>query len=151
MGLLQDLREKASRIDPKSLMTEDKEHAAVLYREQLINDGARLFDESYSRYTGLGQLLDNADPREQFKAALTLNMLAKVENYVENCKQLYGESVVQANLGALTPRVLDVVRIFYPNQILTVPARRRGRLDLHHEASLQQHAACQYGWSGDCG
>jgi hypothetical protein len=35
---------------------------------------------------------------------------------------LYGEAVVQANLGALTPRVLDVVRIFYPNQILTVLA-----------------------------
>jgi hypothetical protein len=31
-------------------------------------------------------------------------------------------SVVQANLGALTPRVLDVVRIFYPNQVLTVLA-----------------------------
>jgi hypothetical protein len=122
MGLLQDLREKAAKINPQSLITEDKERAAALFREQMINDGARLFDETYSRYTGLGNLLESADPREQWKAALTLNMLAKTEAYIENCKQIYGETVVQGSLGALTPRVLDVVRIFYPNQVLTVLA-----------------------------
>jgi hypothetical protein len=79
MGLLQDLREKAAKINPQSLITEDKERAAALFREQMINDGARLFDETYSRYTGLGNLLESADPREQWKAALTLNMLAKTE------------------------------------------------------------------------
>jgi hypothetical protein len=49
-------------------------------------------------------------------------MLAKVENFLENMRQVHGEAVVQANLGALTPRVLDVVRIFYPNQILNMLA-----------------------------
>jgi hypothetical protein len=67
MGLLQDLREKASKINPNSLITEDKERAAVLYREQVINQGARLFDESYSRYSELGKLLESADTREQWK------------------------------------------------------------------------------------
>jgi hypothetical protein len=56
MGLLQDLREKAARINPQALITEDKERSAVLFREQMIKDGARLFDESYSRYTESGLL-----------------------------------------------------------------------------------------------
>jgi hypothetical protein len=124
MGVLSDMREVASKRHDNvvSLIAEDKERSAVLFRENTIHRGARLFDETYSRYTGLGQMLESNDPREQYKAALTLEMLAKVENYIENAKQMYGEATVQGSLGALTPRVLDVVRIFYPNQILTTLA-----------------------------
>jgi hypothetical protein len=57
-----------------SLIAEDKERSAVLFRENTINRGARLFDETYNRYTGLGQMLESSDPREQYKAALTLEM-----------------------------------------------------------------------------
>jgi nicotinamidase-related amidase len=123
MGVLAQLREDVARLGGKnSLITENKEQAAMLYRGDIIKQGARLFDESYSRYTGLGDLLEHQDPREQFKAALTLNMLAKTEAHIERMKELYGEAVVQTSLGALAPRVLDVVRIFYPNQILTMLA-----------------------------
>jgi hypothetical protein len=122
MGLLNELREHAKKINPATLITEDKASSSVLFRKQLIESGARLYDESYSRYTGLGELLESKDPADQYKAALTLNMLARVENYIENCKSMHGEAVVQTNLGALTPRVLDVVRIFYPNQILNLLA-----------------------------
>jgi hypothetical protein len=83
-----------------------------LSNRQLFERGERLYDETYSRYHGLGKLLESENPREKFKAAMTLNML----------EANYGEAVVQANLGALTPRVLDVVRIFYPNQILNMLA-----------------------------
>jgi len=122
MGVLQELREAASRMNPAALFTEDKEQAAHLFRNNIIAQGARLFDEQYSRYHGLGTLLESDDPREQFRGAITLNMLAKVESYINNMKTMYGEGVVQTSLGALTPRILDVVRIFYPNQILTLLA-----------------------------
>jgi Major capsid protein Gp23 len=120
MGLLAQLREDGKRVDPRRLITEDKAVAAENFRRQLIESGERLFDETYSRC--LGKLLESEDPRDKFKAAMTLNMLAKVENFLENLKQSHGEAVVQANLGALTPRVLDVVRIFYPNQIINMLA-----------------------------
>src|SRR5947207_3684074 len=105
MGLLSQLRENQKVIKP-SQVTENKEAAATLYRRQLIEQGGRLFDETYSRYHGLGKLLESDDPRDQLKAAMTLNMLAKVENHIEGMKQTYGEGVVQTSLGALTPRVL---------------------------------------------
>ena len=46
-------------------------------------------------------------------------MMAKTESYIENIKSIHGEAVVSISLGALVPRVLDVIRIFYPNQITT--------------------------------
>jgi Major capsid protein Gp23 len=124
MGILTEMRETAAKRHDQvvSLIAEDKERSAVLFRENTIKRGARLFDETYNRYRGLGEMLESNDTREQYKAALTLEMLAKVENYIENAKQMYGEATVQGSLGALTPRVLDVVRIFYPNQILTTLA-----------------------------
>jgi hypothetical protein len=42
---------------------------------RLIKDGGRLFDERYSRCTGLGELLESDSPKDQWKAAVTLNML----------------------------------------------------------------------------
>jgi len=122
MGVLDQIREAQSKINPAALMTENKEASAMNFRRQMVEQAGRLFDESYSRYHGLGKLLESDDPRENYKAALTLNMLAKVESYIENVKTIHGEAVVQQNLGALTPRVLDIVRIFYPNQILNMIA-----------------------------
>src|SRR4051812_7964282 len=106
-------------INPANLIAENKERAAELYRGQLVEHAGRLFDESYSRYHGLGELLESNDPRDRYKAALTLEMMAKTESYIENIKQIHGEAVVSTSLGALTPRVMDVIRIFYPNQIAT--------------------------------
>jgi hypothetical protein len=82
MGLLAQLRENAKNVDPRRMITEDKAVASENFRRQLIEQGERLYDETYSRYTGLGKLLESEDPREKFKAAMTLNMLARVENLV---------------------------------------------------------------------
>jgi len=117
MGLLTELKQSAARINPSSLIAEDKTRSAELFRSNLIGRGARLFDESYSRYRGLGDMLESDNRMENYKAAMTLDMLAKTEAFMENMKQIHGEAVVAGSLGALTPRVLDVVRIFYPNQI----------------------------------
>jgi hypothetical protein len=119
MGLLTELKREAEKINSVNLIAENKERAAELYRGQLIEKAGRLFDESYSRYSGLGKLLESNDPRDRYKAALTLEMMAKTESYIENMKQIHGEAVVSTSLGALTLGVMDVIRIFYPNQIAT--------------------------------
>jgi hypothetical protein len=120
MGILKELRETAGKIPAHLLFTEDKNRSTLALRENLIKQGARLFDEEYSRYFGLGKMLESEDPKDQYKAALTLNMLAKVQNLIEGYKAMgINEGVIQTSLGALAPRVLDVVRIFYPNQIAT--------------------------------
>jgi len=77
MGLLTELKQGAARINPANLVAENKERAAELYRGQLVERAGRLFDESYNRYHGLGKLLESNDPRDRYKAALTLDMMAK--------------------------------------------------------------------------
>jgi len=131
MGLLAALTETASRINPALLMTENKDRAAALFRENNIKRGARLFDEGsfydlqqkrerkYSDWSGLGDLFESDNPRDNWKAAMTMHAIEKTRQYIENAKEAWGEATVQTSLGALNPRVLDVVRIFYPNQIAT--------------------------------
>lgn len=96
--------------------------------EALIEHAARLVDENtnfkllgqsydYSSYDSLVSKLESGDIKEQRKAALTFQMMDRTRTFIENMLDLHGESVVTANLGNLPKRVLDVVRIFYPNQI----------------------------------
>jgi Major capsid protein Gp23 len=131
MGLLRELSETGSRINPALLMTENKDRAAAFFRESSIKQGARLFDEGgfydlqakrtrkYSEWNGLNDLFESDNPRDQWKAAMTMLAVEKTRQYIENAKEAWGEATVQTSLGALNPRVLDVVRIFYPNQIAT--------------------------------
>jgi hypothetical protein len=129
MGLLNELTETASRINPSLLMTENKDSAALLFRENKVKTGARLFDEGqfydirqkrnrkYSEWTGIADLFESNNPKDNWKAALTMLAVEKTRAFIEQAKDLYGETTVQTSLGALNPRVLDVVRIFYPNMV----------------------------------
>jgi hypothetical protein len=122
MGLLRELQETASRINPCLLMTENKDRASALFRENSIKRGARLFDEGgfydmqakrdrkYSEWSGLNDLFESDNPRDQWKAAMTMLAVEKTRQFLENAKEAWGEATVQTNLGALNPRVLDVVR-----------------------------------------
>jgi hypothetical protein len=95
MGLLNDLRESAARINPALLMTEDKDSVIRHFRDGKISRAARIFDEGtfydprekrerrYSEWTGLGELLESDNPREQWKAACTLESIAKTQNFIE--------------------------------------------------------------------
>ena len=126
MGLLKELSETASRINPALLMTENKDSSAVLFRENTIKRGARLFDEAdfydvrekrnrkYSEWHGIGDLFESNNPKDNWRAAMTMDAVAKTQAFLENARNVYGEATVQTSLGALNPRVLDVVRIFYP-------------------------------------
>jgi hypothetical protein len=117
MGLLTEISKVERQIDPKLLFTESKEQLAVNQREKILSRGARLFDENYSRYFNLAKLFESENPKDQLKAALTCHMMQKVEEEFGN--RLLNEFTTVSSLGTLNPRVLDVVRIFYPNQIAT--------------------------------
>lgn len=86
-------------------------------RDRVITESAKMFDEQYSQYSQLGHMLESDDPNEQYMAGLTLEMVDRTRQFIDRMKEMYGESTVTSNLGALPQRVLDVVRIFYPNQI----------------------------------
>lgn len=126
MGILAQLAETAGRISPSMMFTENKSASAAFFRENKIKSGARLFDEGefwditkkrtrkYSEWHGLGNLFESDNPTDNWKAAVTMIAVEKTRQFIESAKEMYGEATVQTSLGALNPRVLDVVRIFYP-------------------------------------
>jgi len=97
--------------------------AAKSIRESVIRTGGRLFDEcdgefeSHARH--LGEMLESDNEKAQYEAGMTMLMVARTQEYLEHAVEELGEATVSANLGSLPKRVLDVVRIFYPNQIAT--------------------------------
>jgi hypothetical protein len=113
MGLLTEM----SGAVQKAALTEDQKAANV--RSGVIARGADIFEsvQDFQSYTGLANLLESEQESDQYEAGLTLMMLERTKNFIEGMKEHFGESTVTANLGALPRRVLDVVRIFYPNQI----------------------------------
>ena len=78
-------------------------------------------DKWEKRYPRLGEMF-NGTPREQFIAAATSIVMRNQEDYIENIKRKHGESTLVGNLGQLAPRVIDVVRIFFPNMIANLVA-----------------------------
>jgi hypothetical protein len=118
MGLLAQLSETASRINPCLLMAENKDRASAFFRENSIKQGARLFDEGtfydlrdkrtrkYSEWHGLNDLFESDNPRDNWKAAITMLAIEKTRQYIENAREAWGEATVQTSLGALNPRVL---------------------------------------------
>lgn len=91
-------------------------------REAVINTGIRLFDEAGGDALGaarLGEMLESNDEKAAYQAGMTMLMVQRTKDFLERAVDQYGEATVTANLGSLPKRVLDVVRIFYPNQIAT--------------------------------
>lgn len=65
----------------------------------------------------LTNLFSSAKESDHKKAALTCLMLKNQSRLMEGFIKQYGEATVVGALGALTPKIMDVVRIFYPNQV----------------------------------
>lgn len=88
-------------------------------RSDVIETGASLFEsqQEYKEYNGLADLLESNKENDQYQAGITLVMMERTRQFIEGMKSTYGEATLTANLGTLPRRVLDVVRIFYPNQI----------------------------------
>lgn len=87
-------------------------------RDIIVAEGVQAFEERYAdRYPEIGTMLESSDAAVVQNAAQTMVMVERTEMFIENMKHQYGEAVVTQSLGQLPTRVLDVVRIFYPNQI----------------------------------
>ena len=112
MGLLTEMSGVAANA------TKQK-RAASNIRESVIETGAKLFEqnEEFHSYKGISKLLESQKDKDVYTASLTLVMLERVKSFMEGMKEMYGEATITTNLGALPKRVLDIVRIFYPNQI----------------------------------
>lgn len=91
-------------------------------RTRLIHDMGSVYEAKYAdMYPKLADLFNSDKAADNYKGASTVHMM---ESSIQILDQLRSgpnahmvEAVVQASLGGLNPRVLDVVRIFYPNQI----------------------------------
>jgi len=100
-----------------------KEVAAGNNRGRICKEAAALFSESecLRDYEELEKHVQEGNENDSYRAAISALMIHRTDQYMKNCMEMYGkdktESVIANNLGALPKRVLDVVRIFYPNQI----------------------------------
>ena len=88
--------------------------AAIIKESCATFDSNKIYKEKYS---DLSNLLESENPSEQYRGALTVRMMEQQRAFIENSKNAWGESTVQASLGQLNKITMDVVRIFYPNQI----------------------------------
>ena len=84
------------------------------YKSDLINSSAVLFESMYSEDEGLRGLFESDKDSDKYNAAVTMQVLKNQADFMEGMKQVYGEATVMGSLGALTPKIMDVVRIFYP-------------------------------------
>lgn len=90
---------------------------------RLIARGTTLFEERYSRrYPKLAQLFESDSIKQQTIGATTASVLYNQEEYLDNIKTRYGEATILQNLGDLSTRLLDIVRIFFPNMIASYVA-----------------------------
>jgi len=128
MSLLQDL------IAEEVLVGENGDKAEAKLAS-IITEGYELwtgrYEESYGKSadkkskSGLTKLWESSNPKDQKLAATTCLVMAMQEkwNKVQGCERLgdamklMGEATTMAGVGKLTPKILDVVRIFFPNQI----------------------------------
>lgn len=116
MGVMNDLlKEQSVHTSPQAKLN------------SLINEGfntwENMFVEEYGKnYKGesssLTRMFESDDIKQQKIAAITALVMKNQMQYLDNMGiKTLGEATVMTNLGTLTPKVLDVVRIFYPNQI----------------------------------
>lgn len=92
-------------------------------RQNTITEGARLLESDLGeKFPALKEELETAATADQssqqtFMLASTAVMAERTRKYEEVSREEFGESTVTAGLGKLNKRLMDVVRIFYPNQI----------------------------------
>lgn len=71
-----------------------------------------------NKYKSLVEALNHSSPRVVDKAAKTLVVMENQRQYIERlASQKMLEATFTGNLGQLIPKLIDVVRIFYPNLI----------------------------------
>lgn len=122
MGLLTEMSGFAEAAKNGGTFTPPQGTAKGYDRKAVIESGSELAEsvQEYKQYNGLHDMLESNSEEDNYKASLTLVMMERVRSYMEGVRAIHGESTLQSNLGNLPKRVLDVVRLFYPNQIANV-------------------------------
>lgn len=88
------------------------------FEESLIKKGVSIFEQNKMfRKKNLAQMFESGSRQKQVVAARTMETLDKMNLVLENYKAMLGETTAVSNLGALAPRLFDVVGIFYPQII----------------------------------
>lgn len=105
----------------QSLMTESKVDTKAIV-ESVASKGAKLMQENgwEGRYPHLTAMAESTDLRSNYIAGVTAQVMENLNKTLEKAKASMGEATISANLGSmamLTPRVVDIVGIFYPNMI----------------------------------
>lgn len=112
MGFFQNLTESVETAN-KSQLTE----------AELIQKGKSVLAEHADwkgRFNELETMLESADEATQRKASVTAQVMENLDRTLNKAKSAYTEATFSSMLGPtamLTPRVLDIVGIFYPNMI----------------------------------
>lgn len=117
------LTELANRSDRKKSTRSRENHADQETRaSMIISEGREIYLDRYQdKYPSLGEGF-NGDVRTQYITGATATVLKNQEDFMENFLTQYGESVAVASLGPLAPRILDIVRVFFPNMIANLVA-----------------------------
>ena len=90
------------------------------YKSDLIQNSAALMESTRPEDEGLRTMFESENDSDRYTAAVTMMALENQRHFMEGLKTMYGEATVMGSLGALTPHVMDVVRIFYPNQVANI-------------------------------
>jgi len=96
----------------KTFIQKSVEEQTVEKKKTFITEAQETFATNWaSKYPSLGKLFDN--PAKAHKAAQTVQML---ENQKKHMQQL-DEVTITTKFGDIAPKVLDILRLVYPNQI----------------------------------
>lgn len=89
---------------------------------QLITEAQEIFEKTpeFVKYHNLGEALASPDSKKRRIAATTVRVLENQRLFLENVKRTYGEATVVAKLGDLAPKILDVLRVAYPNSVANI-------------------------------
>jgi len=96
----------------KSFIQKPIEEQQVEKAKSFVTEQHDKFNKTWkNKYASLGKLFDN--PAKAFKAAQTVQML---ENQQRHLSQL-DEMTITTKFGDIAPKVLDILRLVYPNQV----------------------------------
>lgn len=112
-----------------AILDERRAQTAEQMKEMIMTEGTHIFEtgvNSWGKFhtkspleedVNLQELFNSDDEEKNKRAALTCIVINNQKKFMEGLINVYGEATVMGSLGALTPKILDVVRIFYPNQV----------------------------------
>lgn len=95
----------------------------ALSESKVVARGKKVLSENAGwdkRFEKLGTMMESANEAEAKKASVTAQVMSNLNSIMESQKAYYTESTFTSMLGPmamLTPRVLDIVGVFYPNMI----------------------------------